>query len=153
MGDMLKMRTVDFKRLQNSLLEGNSDLSSYSHSFEELLDYLPKQWESKPVIFFNEDFEYGDMSLSWLADVLLSFEMPYEYFFDGDIEAEDVWEFYNPSVSKETKSAIFSKDMSQYLLTKDFLESINHLPMDEFKQAIQDFFNNPFAEYPALDQI
>ena len=152
MSDMLKMRTVDFKKLEGLLNEHPCGTITWERAFE-LLSYLPNDWESSTVLWFNENFEDGEANFMWLADLLLSFKIPYEYFCDRDIEGDDYWEYYNPTVREEPKSANMSKDSSSYLFKRWNFEELKHLPDHEFKQAVEAFFKNPFADYPDLNNL
>ena len=100
MSDMLKMRTVDFKKLEGLLNEHPCGTLTWERVFDELLSYLSNDWESRTVLWFNENFEDGEANFMWLADLLLSFNIPYEYFCYDDIEGDDYWEYYQISSRK-----------------------------------------------------
>ena len=154
MPDMLKVRTIDFKRLDEKM-KNDRETSLFDWEFhkEELIGLMPENWESEDVVWINEGFKDPEMSLLWLTEELQFFKLPYEYFYDGGNECDDYWEFHNPAVDSKPKSANCAKDDTGYILKTWDLNEMKDLPAPQFKEAVLQFFENPFKDYPALEEI
>lgn len=151
MSELLRMRTVDFKRLNEERVKAH--IGDWEFTKGDLVYALPKDWDSKPVVCFNENFQDPTANFLWMTEMLMDLKIPYEYYCDGGTEADDYWEYYNPQINSEPQTANYAKDMSGFIFKTWNLRDLQHLSGDAFKEAVIQFFNNPFTQYPALDEI
>lgn len=145
--DLIKVRKAHLEKLFISIKENNSE----HYELSEFID-CPLA-EENGVVTMTEKCSGGEVSLRQVADELYSHSVPYVFFDDGKGEYDDYWEYYNPDVNESPKTANYSCSQTGYIFEEHNLEELIDLPVDEFKQAVIEFFKNPFKDYPSLESL
>lgn len=145
--DLIKVRKAHLLKLIEKLrAEDNWD----AYELADLLEYPTA--EKDGVITINPELA-KDIFLREAADAFCYYKIPYVHFDCGEGEYDDYWEYYNPTVSEEPKTANYSNEHNDYIFKKWNLKELEHLPAEEFKQAVINHFENPFSEYPSLEEL
>ena len=145
--DLIKVKKTHLDALIERLKqEGNWEESE----LEFYLDCPSK--EENGVITFNPELE-KDVYLREVADEFFYHKIPYVHFDGGQGVYDDYWEYYNPSVEAEPRTANYSNEHTDYIFKKWNLDELKELPAEQFKQAVISFFENPFKDYPKLEDL
>lgn len=145
--DLIKVRKAHLEKVFNHIRENKTDY----YELSEVMDY-PFE-EKDGVVSITQDCSEWAISFREMADELMAHSVPYVFFDDGKGEYDDYWEYYNPDVNESPKTANYSCSQTGYIFEEHNLEELIDLPVDEFKQAVIEFFKNPFKDYPSLESL
>ncbi len=101
------------------------------------------------VVHVNPEYQNEYANYYDHAECLQALKVPYRLRVIGDGTFESFWEYYDPSVSENPKTAYLSASCDDdYLLNQSAIRALEHLPGEAFKEAVLALSRSPFASYP-----